>query len=47
MLTRIEVYKILFGSEVTEFGIVCQGTNGHTICGVKQDLGWRFFNEMT
>jgi hypothetical protein len=39
VLARIEVYEILFGSEVTGFGIVCQGTNGHNICGVRQDLG--------
>jgi hypothetical protein len=39
MRARIEVYEILFGSEVTGFGIVCQGTNGHNICGVRQDWG--------
>ena len=39
VLARIEVYEILLGSKVTGFGIVCQGTNGHNICGVRQDLG--------
>ena len=39
VLARIEVYKILFESEGTGFGIVCQGTNGHTICEVRQHWG--------
>jgi hypothetical protein len=39
VLARIEVYEILFGSEGTGFANVCQGTNGHNICGVRQDLG--------
>ena len=39
VLARIEVYETLFGSEGTGFAIVCQGTNGHNICGVRQDLG--------
>jgi len=39
VLARIEVHEILLGSKVTGFGIVCQGTNGHNICGVRQDLG--------
>ncbi len=39
VLARIEVYEILLGSKVTGFGIVCQGTNGHNICGVRQVWG--------